>query len=347
MVEVLRQCFGLTISFYFLLCFVQSQTPVTSKMKSFSSAIKGGTITANVEYELFSYNSGPAVITEQWYTGCFTEETRIKIYIDGENTPSIDFYLLWGHGVGFTMNNENSNTPWSSKRISHNAADGGLFNTYRIPFGSSIKITATHPTTGIFWYIVRGVENYPIIFGDLILPISTRLKLYKNENVELTPLQFITIANVSNTAGALYQVFLQANSTDYNYLEACYRVKIDNDENYQFLSSGTEDFYLSAYYFDRGMYHDSNAGCTYLDNKGSMSAYKFFENDPVLFTTSMELVWRCGETQNDAQGCPNTYPSAMNNKNKNMLQNENVGNLKLANTMVTTYVWVYEYVLLD
>lgn len=32
-------------------------------------------------------------------------------------------------------------------------------------------------------YIVRGVENYPVILGDLQLPASARLKLHKIENI--------------------------------------------------------------------------------------------------------------------------------------------------------------------
>jgi hypothetical protein len=30
---------------------------------------------------------------------------------------------------------------------------------------------------------VRGVENYPVILGDLQLPASARLKLHKIENI--------------------------------------------------------------------------------------------------------------------------------------------------------------------
>ena len=83
------------------------------------------------------------------------------------------------------------------------------------------------------------------------------------------------------------------------------------------LCSGTEDFFLSAYYFTRVMYHGNDAGCTYRDGKGAMSAYKFFENDPILFTNSMQLVWRCGEEQKDSDGCPNTYPSMLEKANDN------------------------------
>lgn len=119
------------------------------------------------------------------------------------------------------------------------ADTGGIYNTYRIPFGKGIRITMYRASgDGVFWYIVRGVTNYPLVVGDLQLPANTRLALYKNENVMLAPLQYLPLVNASNTAGMVLQVTIQANSTDFNYLEACVRAYIDGDANPVFLSSG-------------------------------------------------------------------------------------------------------------
>ena len=267
------------------------------------------------------------------------QDMRIRIYIDGEAVASLDFLLLLAHGVGFTEALEVQYIPWGTKRVAH-AADGGIYNTYRIPFSKSFRVTAMHPKGGAFFYIIRGVENLLVTVGDLTLPSNARLRLYKNVDVMLTPLQFITLASTTNTAGMLFQVTLAANSTDYNYLEACMRAVIDGAANTTWLSSGTEDFFLSAYYFNRGVYHLDNSGLTYKDNKGVMSAYKFFENDPILFTKSFELTWRCGETINVNQGCPNDWPPPLPSEFSKV---ERAGEPKLANTVVTTYTWVYEY----
>ena len=314
--------------------------PVAPNMKSFSSAIKGGHLAANVEKTLYERGTGqPGVITEQWFTGkgAMNEDTRIRIYVDNETSPSLDFQLLLAHGIGYGEKLESPNVPWNAAgRIGHEA-DGGIYNTYRVPYGKSIRITATRPTTGTFWYIVRGVENYPIIVGDLQFPANTRLKLYKTIATQLAPRQFVHIANVSDASGALYQVTLAANSTDFNYLEACMRVSIDGEDT-MFLSSGTEDFFLSAYYFNKGLYHSENSGCTYKGGSGLMSAYKFFEKDPILFTKSLDLIWRCGETANGDDGCPNDFPPPHEPEKKIEMPP-----LQLANTVVTIYVWVYEW----
>lgn len=54
----------------FLVGLARSAVPVSSDMRTFSSAIKGGKISANVEKLLYEHNTGqPGVITEQWFTG--------------------------------------------------------------------------------------------------------------------------------------------------------------------------------------------------------------------------------------------------------------------------------------
>jgi len=75
----------------------------------------------------------------------------------------------------------------------------------------------------------------------------------------------------TNTSGAVYQITIAAN------------------RDVTWLPSGREDFFLSAYYFDSGVYHTENSGLTYSNGKGTMSVYKFFDNDPLLFSKSLDL----------------------------------------------------------
>jgi hypothetical protein len=313
---------------------------VTPGMKSFSNAIKGGHLAANVEMVLYNHSTGPGVITEQWFTGqhVMDENARIRIYIDGETEASLDFQLFLAHGIGTGEAEDSPNIPWGMRRIGHEA-DGGIYNTYRIPYLQNFTVTATHPTGGAFWYIIRGMENYPIVISDLQFPSNTRLRLYKTVQQVLAPYQFITLANISANAGALYQVTLSTQSKDYNHLEACFRVIIDGQE--MFLSSGTEDFFLSAYYFNKGLYHNENSGLTFKDGKGSMSAYKFFENDPILFSKSLALIWRCGEKIDGVDGCPSAFPP-LKDRSEHRLKEE-VGKPQLQDTVTTAYVWVYEW----
>ena len=298
---------------FLVVCLLQGAlalVQVTSNMKSFSSAIKNGYIVSYKEKVLYEHDTGqPGVITEQWFTGgVMNRHARIRIYIDDEVDASLDFNLFIAHGLGFPESDDLKNIPWGTRRIAH-TADGGIYNTFRIPFSKSFRVTATTQSSGYMWYIIRGVENYPVVLGDLVLPSHTRLRLYKNENFRLKPLDFMNLAYVKSSAGALFMVTLVAESSNLVFLEGCFRAYIDGSNRTTWLSSGTEDFFLSAFYFDKGLYHLSNAGLTY-KGKGLISAYKFFENDPVLFTKSFELWWRCSDKDisGDKYGCPNSWP---------------------------------------
>ena len=257
---------------------------------------------------------------------------NIRIYIDGEILPSIDFQLYLGHGIG--LGDKSAAAPWSTKRISLDAYHG-IYNTYQIPFSKSVKITATHPDGGVFWYIVRGVYNYPLVFGMLQLPSTARLRLYKKVHMTLEPFEFMDMVHVQGTAGAIFQVTLAANSSTFRDLEGCVRAYVDGDDKTLWLSSGTEDFFLSAYYFNEGIFHSDNSGLTYLQRPGAMSAYKFFETDPLLFTKSFRLTWRSGELVGSGMDdCPNDFRKPKGNIDASP---------ELKTTIATTYAWVYEW----
>ena len=72
-------------------------------MKTFSHAIKAAFCAPNEEIELFRYDNGPGVITEQWYTGyeCLGPNTTIRYYVDNDTVPYIEMNLYMAHGIGF------------------------------------------------------------------------------------------------------------------------------------------------------------------------------------------------------------------------------------------------------
>ncbi|XP_065185125.1 uncharacterized protein LOC135815717 [Sycon ciliatum] len=325
-----------------------------SKAESISAATKNGWLDAATETDILNVPPGaPGYLTEQWFTsspstGVMNENTRIRVYVDNETAASIDFMLLWGHGIGCPESAEKANLPWGTKRIGHEA-DGGIYNTYRIPFGSSIRVTAWTPVGGWYWYIGRGMRNVPLVVGEYELPSNTRLRLYKAENVTMEPLEYLTAAATpANTSGWLYQVTFGGSSSDFSYLEGCFRVEID-DKPIQYLSSGTEDFFLSASYFNAGIFHSDHSGLTCKQGPGTMSAYKFFEEDPVVFSSSMKLLWRNGEWAYHGQApgaCPvtaqqNAAPDYRLTRHN--LTDSHTAALGYNQASITMYAWVYEY----
>jgi len=236
-----------------------------------------------------------------------------------------------GVGVGF----DDADSPWGNENIGKASTVGG-FNNIRIPFQKSIRITAQQDKDtpeGLLWFIIRGAEGAPVTIGDMLLPSTAKLVLYKNNNVTLNPLQFINVVDVQSR-GALYMVTLAAASSNLNFLEGCFRAVIDSRPQF-LMSSGTEDYFDSAYYFNAGRFALDESGFTHeATNTGAfgtqISAYRFHTMDYVVWTNSFQLIWRNGDTYSpiNKQKCvDDTGPV--------------VGNPGVSH--VITYAWVYHY----
>jgi len=91
------------------------------------------------------------------------------------------------------------------------------------------------------------------------------------------------------------------------------------------LSSGLEDYFLGAYYFDTGRFYSDTAGLTHFDKENMrFSAYRFHDDDPLFFTDGLRLTCRNGETEHGQA-------------------NEQAAYLDPPPTRFTTYCWVYQW----
>ena len=299
-----------------------------ASLKTFSSVGKElGVLDGYKEAELLRHE-GKGCLTHMWFGGDWPgyTKTRLRVYVDDEQAPSIDMELGLGHGVGF---GENA-APWGSEKMGKTGDPSGLYNTYKIPFGKSIRVTAQRakdsPDHAPFWWIIRGTENLPVSLAGVRLPDSARLRLHRLENHVAKPLEEFALCDVKG-AGALYQVTIAAegsrktgNSVDLSYLEGIMRAYINGAKEPVQLSSGLEDYFLGTYYFNRGRYANAVAGLTHLNAKNAtFSAYRFHDDDPVFFQTGLKLTCRCGDQVNGRTiGDP-------------------------PETRYTTYAWVYEW----
>ncbi len=114
-------------------------------MKTFSHAIKGAYCNKGEEIEVFSYDSGPGVVTEQWFTGwgCFGPNTIVRYFIDGDESPTIEMNLYVGHGIGFVSSTEGLNQTDDfklkerfQKSDGHEANEGNGPEDSTVPWGS-------------------------------------------------------------------------------------------------------------------------------------------------------------------------------------------------------------------
>ncbi len=187
----------------------------------------------------------------------------------------------------------------------------GVYNTYKIPFGDGIRVTAQRdpsgPAEAAFWWIVRGTRNLPVTFAGQRLPGAARLRLYTHEDLVAQPLEEFSLCDVAG-AGTLAQVTMAGESLrnvgnwkDISYLEAIVRACLNGHAEPLLLSSGLEDYFLGTYYFNRGLYANRLAGLTYFSaESNAFSAYRFHDDDPLFFRDGLRLTCRCGEELNGA-----------------------------------------------
>ena len=324
-------------------------TPITPSMKIFGHSVKAGHLPpAGQEVTTFEHacGSAPCAITQLHCPTAGPEGWQlavVRVYIDGEAVASINVTLLELGNVGrFAPDgqghggNGSRPQPWGVGMFGHTAKNGGVYSTMRIPFGSAVRVTIESgmPASGIFWMIVRGVEAYPVVLGDLLLPAAARLRLFRF-NGTTKPKQLVTLAAVpKGFAGAVLNVKFDASGTGgthqldqppvgsgsrggvLDYLEACMRAQFNGEDEVTFLSSGAEDYFLSAWYFNEGEFKTPNSGLTYKGDAsveseaGKISSYKTHDRDPLLFHDGFVLSFRNGEIVEgcgDMGHCPNQF----------------------------------------
>ena len=206
--------------------------------------------------------------------------------------------------------------------------------------------------------VVRGLEAHPVILGDLVLPDAARLKVARIDGYNIASQELVTLAESNGTSGALLRVQLDAKGPSFLYLEACLRLIVDerSDDDPIFLSSGAEDYFLSASYFDEGMFKTPEAGVTFFDRHGTVGAYKTHDRDSVVWQNRMKLVFRNCETTSgcgDLEHCPNQFCNGTTRaawKKSQQQQQQQPRRRRLAAAanddaavVYSTLVWYYEW----
>ncbi|KAH3761409.1 DUF2961 domain-containing protein [Pelomyxa schiedti] len=255
----------------------------------------------------------------------------VRYYVDEEEEASIAFSPAMACGVGF----DDSQAPWGTIWFGKGALDAAWFWNFRVPFSSSIRVTIQHPNTCWSLYmIVRGGANIPLNFLGVQLPQTSRLRQFIVEGT-YDALDFVEMVNVPSGNGMHFMSTLMVESGNWNFLEGCFHMYTNTYTKFPgiVLSTGTEDYYDSGWYFNAGEFHMPVSGYTHNGNDNDLaqwSAYRFHESDPIMFSDGFRLVWRNGEMY-DASGI------------KCMIESGGTLNGSPMASNVTSYSWVYTW----
>ena len=289
------------------------------------------------------------------------------VYIDGESEASIVLQPALMAGVGFN----DQTAPWGNKWIGKGAQGAAWYSNLSAQQWHSLPlppvrpplttahiclhcfqpsaVPALHPITGQLthpvdsglsvrlWVIFRGTENLQTNLGGFVLPPDSRLIQSVIEPQMYRPLEWITLLDIAPPlSGMLFAHTLSASSSNLAFLEGCYHAYTPYDAPFPGItvSTGTEDYFDSAYYFDGGEFRQENAGLTHFFNRDDpndglteVSAYRIHEQDSIFFTDGFRFKWQVGDT-NDMAGHKCTTEKGGEPGSTNA-------------TFVTAYTWAY------
>mmetsp|Transcript_16830 Transcript_16830/g.43758 ORF Transcript_16830/g.43758 Transcript_16830/m.43758 type:complete len:391 (-) Transcript_16830:202-1374(-) len=264
----------------------------------------------------------------------------------GHGSSMLDDDAPWSAGAAFGKTGEPSgifNTyavPFQSIRVTVTLLSAPTAGTYAAALA---ELPAYHGRTTSFWIILRGhtiLDTLPgggvAVAGQgpplqitlpgtgLAVPGTARLKTRENVAVPVDSGDYLEMV-VSGprgvgTGGTVFMVALEVETSGGpTFLEGCFRATDPGNHSTRFLlSSGTEDYFLGTYYFNRGKYQNPVAGLTRLDksNGTSFSAYRLHGDDPLSWGgTGFRETWRNGDNEgcieSESRGAPAVVASSV------------------------------------
>ena len=248
-------------------------------------------------------------------------KTRMKVYVNGEVTPSIDVSL---------------EDMCCSRGLDPNVIDAGQeyqFATEKIGYVANAFGTGT----GFYAYLTIPFQTHiTVVFengsstANTILGGHLDYRLVDREWGRYSVLRNVNIENVSVAAyneqllldfvgrGAFYASYLHfaGGDSNYNYLEGNIKFYVDGDyANYPGGASdneydSSEDYFNFSWYFWGGntvpKILSTFCGCPLKDDNATVSAYRYHDPDMLAFETGVRMTWANGEVVSGAPVSNNT-----------------------------------------
>jgi hypothetical protein len=215
----------------------------------------------------------------------------IRMYWDGDKYPSVECPIGAFFGVGFGEQKDYTSLPLDE--------NSGGYNCYwPMPFHRSARWTLTNGSGKLlesFYY------NIDFIALDS-LPADTRHfhAQFRREN-PTTPGMNYTILETSGEGHYVGTALFMTGLT-MEFLEGNEMVYIDGDSKPTLEGTGTEDYFSSGWYFDRGVYSAPYHGVVIKDEKRPrISAYRWHVEDAIPFSKSIRFTIE--------HGAENTVPA--------------------------------------
>ena len=242
---------------------------------------------------------GAGIIRRFWVTIAPRSEKAIhrqailRMYWDGETTPSVEVPIGDFFGVGFGEQRDYISLPMSE-------TSGGYNCYWPMPFHQSARWTLTNLSSrriDAFYYNID-YTSYPKIAPDLRhFHAQWRHENPTTKDRNYTLLEATGAGHYVGTA-----LFMQnRQGRHFGFLEGDEILYAEGENAPSISGTGPEDYFSSGWYFDRGTYSAPFHGVTILDrDAGRVSAYRWHIEDAIPFTKSLRVTIEHGN-QNDTE----------------------------------------------
>ncbi len=226
---------------------------------------------------------GSGVIRRLWITVAsqdphYLRRIALRMYWDGEETPSVDVPLGDFFGNGFEKIHYTA--------LPMGVSSGGFYCYLPMPFARSARIVAENGTGQAVdaFYFNASVERG----GHLSFPLATFHAQWTRDPRTTSPRPHTLLE--ARGEGQLVGVSLNAEGYDdsFGYLEGDESFWIDGEFRGQ--GTGTEDYFNGGWYFQDGPFAAPFHGVVLMDpERGRVAAYRWHLPDPVRFRDSIRV----------------------------------------------------------
>lgn len=235
------------------------------------------------------------IITNFWLTISekkdknYLRKIILRMFWDGEENPSVEAPVGDFFGVGF------------SKYIHYTSlllgmSSGGFYSYFPMPFEKSAKIEITNLSdeTIELWFSIgyQKLKKLPKNVLKFHAKFRREKKTKRGENYLI-----LEAKGKGNFAGCVLS--MQGYRKNYlMFLEGDEIIYVDDEKEPSILGTGTEDYFLSGFYFNQGIFAGPLHGCLIKDKENSMiSAYRFRIQDAISFNKSIRVEIEHGITK--------------------------------------------------
>lgn len=239
---------------------------------------------------------GPGVIVQIWVTigakdKYFLRRILLKMYWDGEENPSVEVPIGDFFGTGFQY--IQYVTPYVGM------SSGGYYSYFPMPFQKTARVEVVNQT---------GQEinsfYYHIDYQKLAEPLETNVAYFHANWRRDIRTESKSNYVVLEAEGEGHFVGLNMSMQGYDgglqYLEGDEMVYVDGEMQPSLYGTGTEDYFTSGWYFNRGEFAAPYHGLILKDDSlGRIAAYRFHIQDAIPFKKSIRFTIEHGHANEE------------------------------------------------